>query len=263
MRVVLKPAGIVIVLSTIALLLWLVVSDQARLLFTPTGAPKTTEFREMRAPATPTPLVPGGANAAGTTNGRTFRAVDLTRIGATDWTIYGVIPGVLPAQSLVRKAIASPRIMTAEFAGKGNVSSYGNDARAFRWSDGAGPNRTGDGVATGVVTAGVGTGFRIVVLPTVGKRQTLKVWVGGAGIRSKLIARMSDGSPLSQVIESYDPIDGGNVRAFRSLYTIYFRASKPDQKLILSYLVAEEGKRGAGAQASERNSVSLQSVALD
>jgi len=260
MQVVLKPAGILLILTVIAILFWLVVSDQARLFFAPTGPPK--EYVSVNKGK----VLTNGAVASAAPVPVHIYTVDITRMGPTDWTVYGVIPAVAPAQSQIRKAVAQPAIAPVELLGKGVVSSYSNDPRPFRWSDGIPPNASAEDIRTGIVTAGIGSGFRVVVTPTVGKRQTLRVWVGGAGVRSKLHARMSDGSPISNVVESDNSIATGTGKlAFRSLYTIYFHASKPGQRLILSYLDAQEGLSGIGSakDTSVESDVSLQAIALD
>ncbi|MBC8135997.1 MAG: hypothetical protein H8F28_08950 [Fibrella sp.] len=270
MKVVLKPAGILLILVVIATLAWLVVSDQAKMLFAPTGPDASQGFVN----------VPGSKASPGVAKTRTASAsaavpsainqstgsADLTRLGKTDWVLYGVLPGTLPAKSPVRKKVARNTVAPVEFVGNGTVASYGNDTRAFRWSDGPGGNTSGDGVRTGIVTAGLASGFRVIVTPTAGRKQTMMVWVGGTGVRSKLHARMSDGAPLSKLVESYKDISAGGKFAFRSLYTVYFSATKPEQKLILSYLVAEEGKNGIGAPKGavpDESSVSLQAIAVD
>ena len=253
MNVVLKPAGILIVFSIIAVLLWLVVTDQAKLLFSPSGAPISQDFKAMPTVKAASPVPMGNA---------VQQAVDLTRVGATDWVVYGVIPGTLPAKSAVRKKLTTPLIAPIELVGNGTVSSYANDIRAFRYSDGDESQPTGDDLRSGIVTAGVGSGFRVIIIPNLNQRHALKVWVGGVGIRSKLHARMSDGSPILKVVESYQNTGAGERVAFRSLYTVYFRATKPTQKLILSFLVADEEKTTEiGAPAD--SDVSLQAIALD
>lgn len=268
MKVVLKPGGILLILSVIAVLAWLVVSDQAKILFAPAG-PNASQGFVKAATGSASPALKTGRSAspaAPSLADRSTGSLDLTRVGKTDWVLYGVLPGTLPAKSLVRKTAPRRSIESVEFVGDGAVASYGNDTRAFRWADGPDGNSTGADVRTGAVTEGLGSGFRVVVAPTVGKKQTLMVWVGGAGVRSKLHARMSDGTPLSRVAESYKEIGTGGDFAFRSLYTVYFAATKPGQKLVLSYLVAEEGRSRVGTQEGSppaESSVSLQAIAVD
>lgn len=268
MNVVLKPAGILLILVVIAVLFWLVVSDQAKMLFAPAGPDASQGFVKVPQSGA-TPGVAGGQSAVAavpSSVNRSTGSLDLTRVGKTDWVVYGVLPGTLPAKSPVHKNVPGSVIAPVEFVGNGTVASYGNDTRAFRWSDGPEGNTTGQDVRTGIVTAGLASGFRVVIAPTVGKKQSLMMWVGGTGVRSKLHARMSDGAPLSKVVESYKDISAGGKFAFRNLYTIYFSATKPGQKLLLSYLVAEEGKKGMGAASDSvpaESSVSLQAIAVD
>jgi len=268
MKVILKPAGILTVLVIIAGLAWVAVSDQAKSLFAPASPEATSGFVQAKRPglgsqASAATVATSSKNPDNT--GQKLRPagqLNLSRVGKTDWVMYGVRPATSPANSAVRKSIAKPAIAPVEFAKENVVNSYGNDISAFQWSDGAGTNAVGDDVRTGIVASGIGSGFRVTVTPTMGKKQMLMVWVGGRGVRSKLQARMSDGSSLSRIGESYKELTGSDQQSFRSLYTIYFTATKPEQKLILSYLVAAEGKGSKVVPTGESN-VSLQAIALD
>ena len=253
MNIVLKPAGLLVALCLIAALLWAVVSQRADSPFERTGA--SNGFTPMSNP--PIAVLENSHNAP---------AIDLSRLGSTDWVIYGTHPGVTPAHSFARKAVALPAIAPVEFTGAGTVASYASDPRPFRWSDGAGDSKTGAEMRTGIVTTGVGSGFHFVVTPTVGRRQTLKLWVGGEGIRSKVFARFDDGAPLSRVVSSSQDIGPAGKVSFRSLYTVYFTAAKPSEKLIVSFIVGEDGVVRQGAAkptVPAESAVSLQAVALD
>ena len=260
MRVVLQPAGVLILggllallLAVIAILFWIVAPQRAGNPFEQTGVTRHT------APH-------GSAGTGAALASVRIYPIDLTRTGGTDWLIYGVRAGVAPAQSLARKAVTAPALSPAQFVGKGRPATYANDPRPFFWSDGAGDHKTGVDVRTGVVTAGVGSGFRLIVTPTVGKRQTLKLWVGGEGIRSKVFVRFDDGAPVGRYTESLQNRGNSEKVSYRSLYTIPFTAGKPSEKLIVSYIVGEDGvvKRGAHhPEAPSDSNVSLQAVALD
>ena len=231
MRIVFKPAGTLLLLTMIAVLCFLAFNN-VNGVFGP---------RRDAVAAVP----------AKTIEAAQFHAVDLTRIGKLDWAQYGTAPhpGASVAEAVQHKTGVTRRISALECIGQPPIT-YTEDPRAFRWQDGDGAAHETN-ARTGVVTNGVGSGFRFTVTPEVGKRHVLHVWVGGARVRSKLMVRLSDGSPLSQVDESYTSV-GAN--EFRSMYTVVFAAHTPDQKLIATYLVADTGKEG---------SVSLQAAALE
>lgn len=238
MRVVLKPAGTLALLVVIAVLCFFAFNSAGFIL----GKPLTTPM----------------AAAQGTPQtSLRFRPLDLTRIGKTDWVQFGAAPGSTPGLSasaeikerMVRKKGVTPLISDLEIVGPTPVD-YDGDPRAFKWTDGD-TIPTATEVRTGLRTDGVGNGFRFKVKPIPGKHYQMKVWTGGSLVRSKLQARMSDGSPLSKLDESYTGVGGSE---FRSLYTISFQVTKPGQELIFSYIVAESREGG---------SVSLQAAALD
>lgn len=236
MRIVLKPAGTLILLVVIAVLCFFAFNN-AGLFFG--GRPNAAE-----------------ASVEPTTSTVRFRPLDLSRIGKSDWVQFGAAPKDGTAEiksvekSAVRKNIPTRRIGSLEFVGREAVE-YDGDARAFKWIDGDQNAPTATESRSGLRVDGVGNGFRFKITPEIGKRYQLKVWVGGAGVRSKLMARMSDGSPLSSSDESVQGVGGGE---FRSLYTVVFEANKPGQELICSYLVAASREGG---------SVSIQAIALD
>lgn len=231
MRIILKPAGLLILLSLIAVLTAFAMNDISALV----GVKK------------PAPAASASARELATAR---FRPIDLSRMGKTDWVHFGLASAsrTAIADRIVRKAGAERRIGPLEFVGK-PATAYEEDTRAFKWSDGDTFQNIPE-TRAGLTTAGVASGFRFTVTPTVGKRHIMRVWVGGSGVRSKLSARMSDGSPLSKETES---LTGGG-DGFRNLYTVVFEATKPDQRLIVSYLVAQDQQSGT---------VSIQAAALE
>ena len=234
MRIVFKPAGTLVLLSVIAVLCFFAFNNVEGMM------------GQKRAVAeTPTP---GAMKRASTV---IFRPVDLSRMGAVDWAYYGVAPseGTDISQKVMHKAKVTRRINPLQFIGH-PPKTYEGDPRVFRWQDGDG-FATMPEVRAGLETDGISNGFRFTVTPELGRRHILRVWVGGSQVRSKLMARLSDGSALSQVDESFSSVGD---KEFRSLYTIIFEAKKPGQELIVSYLVADSGTTG---------SVSLQAVALE
>jgi hypothetical protein len=232
MRIILKPAGTLVLLCLVAVLCFLAFNNREEIFGGRSAAP---------IPITATRTVSGGS----------FHAVDLTRIGKSDWAYYGVtsLSGSDLAQKVVYKSHVARHISPLEIVGH-PPRIYQDDPRPFRWQDGEHITNMPE-ARTGLTTDGIGNGFRFTVTPEIGRRHTLRIWVGGTKVRSKLMARMSDGSPLSSLDESFS---GSGQSQFHSLYTIVFEAKKPGQEIIVSYLVADGQKDG---------SVSLQAVALE
>jgi hypothetical protein len=235
MRVVLKPAGLLVVMGMVTALATVIYakSQRARISQLPTTAP-IEGFKSKKA-----------AGPKGVFDSTDKMApVNLSEVGKADWVYWGMGGN----KAVVRKAGGSKEIGTFELIQpKAGLLSKGEKgrSRAFLWSDGA-PVKS-----TPVTYAGVhvkaGNGFRLSVPAEKGDDRTLYVFVGGWKAGGQFSAWVTDGT-TPEVKKEDIALDSGY---YSRVYAVRYHASTPDQQLKVTWRLD-----------SGEGNISLQAVAL-
>jgi hypothetical protein len=163
--------------------------------------------------------------------GTPLRAVDLAREGTTDW--MHAEPG-----RTERSAGAAERIGDLAIAGTAHRATAG--FATFIWHGSGGkPARSGSGLSL----ERAGDRFSLTV-PADTTRRILRVYVGAAAAHVTFRAALSDGSARPYADASL----GDTGVAADGVYSLVYSASKPNQRLSVTFTLAEA--MGAGARVS-------------
>ena len=152
-------------------------------------------------------------------------SVNLTTEGTSDWTHWGLVTNT----SFDYKASVPRQISNFSPLGTNAIKNYADNQVAFSWSDGA-PTPATNGTTTGVFVTGPTNGFRLTA-PADTNSRTLRVFVGGYGVQAEFEAYLSDLSARPYTDSSVSNVFGNSYL----VYTIDYRASSPNQQLIVRY----------------------------
>ena len=179
---------------------------------------------------------PSIAGSLAASNVASSAAVNLTRVGTSDWAHW---PGN------IRKASGAGQISNFATVGGNAVMTYTSDPRALSWSDGT-PSASGSD-ANGLNVAGAGNGYQLTA-PADTTTRTLTMYVGGVRSSGQLTAHLSDGSSVDFVNTA---TWSSNTGRYDGVYTLTYRAASAGQTLSVKWTLA-----------SGKGSVSLQGAAL-
>jgi hypothetical protein len=155
-------------------------------------------------------------------------AIDLAAEGLTDWAHWGLFT----AGSFDHKAGVAPQISNYSSL-ESDAFNYSDNLEGYSWAGGT-PTAIANDTHTGVYFAGLGNGFEITVDADTTVK-TLKLYVGAYAARGRLQAFLSDFSSPIYFDSSLENTGNGP----SAVYTISFRASSPNQSLILRYKVIQ------------------------
>ena len=192
-----------------------------------------------------TPARPAGGSISGSVAPLTAD-VDLGATGKTDWIKFGAAGNMSPL-GIDQKAAADGTtpvgLIGSGFTGflgqnLGDTLAGQNESRPITdepqmlsWTDGGTPDTSG-GDNNGIeVETNPGDGFEITA-PADATFRELKVYVDERNAVGQLQARLSDGGDVSFVDGSLPDTGGGIVEG---VYTIDYKASGPNQKLIVDW----------------------------
>jgi hypothetical protein len=152
------------------------------------------------------------ANAVAISRAAVPSAVDLSAEGRQDWVHWG-LDGTF---SLERRKNGGFAIL--EGTPTAPRHRHALSRQRFLWDDGASVART-SGTPSGIRTCGARNGFTLSV-PADTRYRTLRLYVGVAGARGRLDARLSTGgAPVTGTLDSRATLD-------TSVFTVTYRASK-------------------------------------
>lgn len=237
MRIVLKPAGALLVVGAVAALVIIVVvrNEQTALTNTPEMGPVAT-FQSKK-------KKPGEINAIFDSKDKML-PINLTEAGTHDWVVWGVDGASGP----IRKANGNGVIGDYELLlpdkqvlGEGKRGP----TRGLHWSDGK-PQEKADIVYAGAHVSD-GNGFRFKV-PATSEEQVLRVFVGGYKTGGNFSAFVTDGSTV-QTKQTDVALSEGY---YSRMYEVTFKATTPNQVLTVVW-------KGGGSAGN----VSLQAAALE
>ena len=217
MRVILKPAGAIMVAGTVSLL--------GIFAFTQMG-------KGGKAPVDVAVAAPATDIAAPPTEVRSV-FVNMDTVGKHDWVFWK------DDKTFVRKAKVTPLVGPLEVVG-GTAHPFASNIRTFSWSDGATIGK-GSNAHEGVKVSGKGSGFRFSVPATTDTAHNLRVYIGGFQAGCIFQAKLSDGSEPERIDMAESVGSGGH---FVRLYTIRFKAKQPDQKLMVSWICSTGSGNG-------------------
>jgi hypothetical protein len=234
MRVILKPAGAMIVLGATAIL--------AAVALTRPQKEQIKQNAELPA----SELFKSKKQAQGLFDSKEKMApINLSEIGKTDWICWGTNEN---EKNVTRKAGSGPVISnyTLIMPNK-KILGVGKrgPSRGLTWSNGT-PTAAVP-VAYGGVHVGEENGFKMT-LPASDKKQTLHVYVGGYQAGGDFSAWVSDGTKAATTEKEVALGQGYYARE----YKVEFKSSAPNQKLEVVWKMA----RGSG-------NVSLLAAALE
>jgi hypothetical protein len=237
MRIVLKPAGALLVVGSIAALVVFIVvrNEQSR-------PPETPEMGPIAGFQSKKKKV-GDVNAIFDSKDKMV-PINLTEAGSRDWIVWGVEKQSGP----VRKAdggavIGDYELLIPDKAPLG--AGKRGPTRGLRWTGGK-PVAQSDITYAGV-HVGEGNGFRFKV-PATNEEQTLRVFVGGLRTPGDFSAFVTDGSKPAVKHTDLALSEG----YYSRMYEVTFKATTPKQVLTV---VWKEGGQGGN--------VSLQAAALE
>jgi hypothetical protein len=215
MRVILKPAGLLIFLILVAGLTFVAFN----------GMPSGKEDQGIGAAVA---AAPSSAPAPKLEN------VDLTHRGLRDWACWGVANSHDPGAKVtaaIRKASVSSLIGDADLTASGG-NWAGNSAQNFVWSDGA-PIKKVLRVNSCLCLNVIGSSVRFAVGADPEITRTLTVYVGGADADGKLTAVMSDGQAPEKIdVKTLTPASS---KEFVRAYTIRFTGKSEAQRLTVAW----------------------------
>jgi hypothetical protein len=237
MRVILKPAGAMIVLGATAVLAAVALTrPQKEQIKEQVELPASDLFKSKK------------QNAPGLYDSKDKMApINLTQVGGTDWVVWGTTSD--PKQA-VRKA-DSPKAISdfALIMPERKILGVGKrgPARGLTWSNGA-PTAKAP-IAYGGLYVGEQNGFKFTVPAPVGsKPKKLRVYVGGYQAGGDFSAWITDGSKPKTTHTEIALGQGYYARE----YVVEFKASAPGQKMEVVWKM----ERGGG-------NVSLLAAALE
>jgi hypothetical protein len=228
MRVIIKPAGAIIVTGMVVSLALLAVGKVR------SGAAVAAAPAEVSAAESAS-----APSSEGAAEDRTV-FVNLTSTGGSDWVHWGEHG----TKSATRKAGVGRFIGDLETVG-GAPKAITSQMRGFSWSNGS-PETKGDRSRAGLQIDGAGHGFHLTAPAEVNKTRTLRVYVGGYRAGGVFKAALSDGSAPDRIDSASVAGAGGN---FVRLYTIRYKASTPGQKLDVNWTMGG-GNGGVSIQAA-------------
>ncbi len=241
MNVIIKPAGLMLILGSVTILTTMVVVRSQK--------PKLQEL-----PAIETPIA-GFQSTKRAKNGvvsvfdgkDAMETVDLTRTGSTDWVHWGLSG----PHGLSRRRGGSPAISDYTLSG-GPVGLMKDGSRGpsrgFVWTGGT-PTRTVPVTYTGAHLSGKnGFQFRVRTDP---RPHTLRVYVGGYRAGGEFSAWLPEGSQPVRVALKETALQTGY---YSRVYTVDFRPTAPNQDLKVTWRAAGVGSGG---------NLSLQAAALE
>jgi len=180
-------------------------------------------------------------------------SVDLSREGSLDWVAW-------LGDGPVRKSGTAASIGPLVENGSARFPAPADAATRLAWSGGdPAESGTGDKPALWWGKAGTSASFSV---PADTAARVLRVYVAGSGgIHGRLTARLSDGSHPDYVSETWDGNLGNGAWCpvpypFRACYTLRYRAGGPDQKLTVTWTLAEEANRSLGRASIEAATLS-------
>lgn len=237
MRVILKPAGAMIVLGATAVLAAVALTrPQKEQLKEQAELPASDLFKSKKSESTS--LFDSKDK---------MDVINLTQTGKTDWVCWGTTND--PKQT-VRKANATPIISDYTLIlPEQKILGVGKrgPARGVTWSNGA--PTTNAAVAYGGIYVGEQNGFKLTLpAPVASKPKKLHVYVGGFQAGGDFSAWVSDGSKAT--IDRKEVALGQGYYARE--YTVEYKATAPNQKVEVVWKMA----RGSG-------NVSLLAAALE
>ncbi|BCM94271.1 hypothetical protein IAD21_06174 [Abditibacteriota bacterium] len=165
-------------------------------------------------------------------------AANLTQEGTLDWVHFGLEN----KDSINRKANVAPLISVLQPYGDGYLDRQPGHPTSANWSDGT-PTREVRDTHTSLWWNGRGHGERFT-LPADTTERAARIYVAGLNGGAVLKAHLSDASAPNYVSTVWDGIlspsvymlDGG----WSAVYTLRYKASKPDQKLEVSFEISNE-----------------------
>lgn len=217
MRIVLKPAGIVVILTVIGGLSLLVL-DKA-----------------LPRPRNTTAPPPNTTNQSTPPGKLEVKSINLTMEGKRDWCAWGSYQSGNSSGSLspLRKVKATSTIGSLKVVGSAQPWSGGTFRGVF-WNDGT-PIAKVIRVATGLFVPGVGNGFSFTV-PANHESRTLHVYVQGKNTEAKLTADLASGSKKPVIDMTEDIATDGS---FSRVYAIHFTSPKSDDTLKISWIITK------------------------
>ena len=175
-------------------------------------------------PGGPAPT-PAGSSIR-VTSASTATRINLTSLGTSDWTKWGVTTNVA---SVVRKSAGGTKISNYTKAGTGTIQRYTDSLIGYTWIGGT-PTSSARDQITGIRTSSTGTGFTFSV-PADTTTRTLKVYAGGWNSTGELRASMSDGSVADYVATRVH----GAARDVNTVYTVTYNAKTAGRKLNITW----------------------------
>jgi hypothetical protein len=151
---------------------------------------------------------------------------DLAAEGSADWAHWGLFT----ATSFDHKT-GVPQQISNYSAFEAEPFNYSDNLEGYSWTGGT-PTSTANDSHTGLYFAGLNNGFEITVDADTTVK-TLKLYVGAYAARGRLQGYLSDFSGPIYFDSSLQ--NSGNGPS--AVYTINFRASSPNQSLVLRYKV--------------------------
>jgi len=210
---------------------------------TPTATPTATETAgPVSTPATPdtaTGALQGSQDAAPISP----TSVNLASEGAVDWIEWGDKDKVSSAADYSgdynRKAGVTARISTFNPVGYGTESLSSGGGTLLTWSDGT-PMQSGANNGRGVYVSGAGnnppssgSGFQFTVPADTSTRE-LRIYVAANKARGRLTASVGDNSAPVYSDDSLSNASGTTA----AVYTLYYRAASPGQRLTVDWQTA-------------------------
>jgi hypothetical protein len=220
MRVVLKPAGLLMVFGIFAIFVSVLVirAQGAKLREAPEMAP-IAAFQSKKKVA--------GGNATFDSRDKMV-PVNLTEVGKKDWVVWGLDDSSKSVRKADSEKIISDYTLVQPKSAILEIGKRG-PTRGLRWSNGA-PKKQTDVTYAGVHVNNQ-NGFRVKV-PASTEEQVLWVYVGGLKTGSSFTATIPDGSkPKISIAEDLALGEGYYSRA----YKVAFKATKSGQDLTVTW----------------------------
>lgn len=226
MRIILKPAGLLLLLGVLVVLTTQIIARQqkARLQQLPETAP-IAAFKSKKAKE---------KSATGVFDSKEkMVVVNLTEAGTTDWVHWGFggSKGVT-RKATAKKLIGDLKLVKPE-AGLLPEGQRG-PSRGLVWRDGT-PTKSVDLTYAGV-HVGSGNGF-IFTVPAETREQTLTVYVGGLKAGGEFLATVA-GGPQPEITKEDVALGIGY---YSRMYKVKFQGSAPGQKLQVTWRLASGG----------------------
>jgi hypothetical protein len=151
---------------------------------------------------------------------------NLSTLGTLDWVHWGLFD----QNSVDRKANVTAVIPTVTVVGGQTLHQYTDNHVTFSWTDGN-PTPSSVGTNTGVLTGGVGNGFKLSV-PVSTTSHTLRLYVSAFGADLRIVAHLSDGSACDFTdLVSNAVLKGAIYRE----YSFTFASPNPSQTLDITW----------------------------